>query len=160
MQSDCNLVLYNVANALVGGPLWDSDTGDGGADCYLDFQADGNFVVYNALDQAQWASGSSGTSGAEFWLQPDGNLVLYNDANEALWQSNTPGVFVSESYCGDLTCGGSETCSTCEADCGVCQGGNPEVPSLSPWGTVLLCLLISGSLLWPLGVRRYRGWSG
>jgi len=147
MQSDCNLVLYNVANALVGGSLWHSDTAGEGTDCYVDFQADGNLVVYNELDQAQWASGSSGTSGAELWLQGDGNLVLYNGVSEPLWTSNTAGTFVSESYCGDLSCGGSETCSTCEVDCGVCDVEEPEVPSLSHWGIVLLLLVMCGSAM-------------
>ncbi|MEE3327115.1 MAG: hypothetical protein VX252_07275, partial [Myxococcota bacterium] len=139
MQSDCNLVLYNVSNALVGGVLWHSDTAGAGVSCYLDFQADGNLVVYDDLDQPQWASGTSGTVGAEFWLQDDGNLVIYNGSDESLWTSNTPGSFVSESYCGDLSCGGTETCSTCEIDCGVCSGGPvAEVPLLSLRGLLWL----------------------
>jgi hypothetical protein len=113
MQSDCNLVLYNVVNALVGGPLWSSNTQGSGTDCYVDFQADGNLVVYDEFQQPLWASETSGTSGAQIWLQDDGNIVLYNSAGLPLWTTNTPGDFVSQSYCGDLTCGGSETCSTC-----------------------------------------------
>ncbi|MED5261489.1 MAG: hypothetical protein VX574_03720 [Myxococcota bacterium] len=120
MQSDCNLVLYNVANALVGGALWHSDTHLAGVDCRADFQADGNLVIYDGVGQALWASGTSGTSGAQLRLQPDGNAVIYNGVGEPLWTSNTPGTFVSESYCGDLSCGGTETCSICPGDCGVC----------------------------------------
>ena len=148
IQNDCNLVLYNVVNALVGGPLWSSNTQASGTGCYADFQADGNFVVYNEFQQPLWASGTSGTSGAQIWLQDDGNIVLYNGAGLPLWTTNTPGDFVSQSYCGDLTCGGSETCSTCSADCGSCTGGEtPEVPALSASGMAILLLVISGFAL-------------
>ncbi len=160
MQSDCNLVLYNVSNALVGGSLWQSGTAGTGVDCYLDFQADGNLVLYNDLDQPQWASGTSGTSGAELWIQDDGNLVVYNGSGESLWTSNTPGTFVSDSYCGDLSCGGAETCSTCSVDCGVCsEGPAPEVPTLSWAGVFFLFLSLSASFFFVLQTRKRVGGS-
>ena len=149
MQSDCNLVLLNVNNALVGHPLWHSDTQGAGAGCHLDFQADGNLVVYDEIGQAVWASGTSGTAGAELRLQADGNLVIYNGAGQPLWTTGTPGQFENQWFCGDLSCNTTETCSTCPVDCGVCGGGGggPAVPMLSEWGMAVLLLLLSGSAL-------------
>ena len=120
MQSDCNLVLYHVTNALPGDALWHSDTSLSGTGCYADFQADGNFVVYDGSAQAKWASGTSGTSGAQLWMQPDGNMVIYNGAGAPLWTTSTTGSFTGASVCGDFTCNGTETCSTCPGDCGTC----------------------------------------
>jgi hypothetical protein len=121
MQADCNLVLYNVANAQVGGVLWHSGTFGAGTGCYVDFQGDGNLVVYDGGGQPLWASGTSGTSGAELWLQSDGNLVIYNGVGLPLWDTNTPGTFISTGVCGDFACDGSETCGTCPGDCGPCS---------------------------------------
>ena len=149
MQSDCNLVLLNVSNALVGQPLWHSDTSNAGSQCQMDFQADGNLVVYDEFGQAKWASGTSGTAGAELHLQSDGNLVLYNGAGQALWTSSTPGSFENAWFCGDLVCDSTETCSTCAADCGTCGGGGggTPVPLLSETGLIVLLLILAASAL-------------
>jgi hypothetical protein len=119
MQDDCSLVLYNVTNALVGGPLWSSGTCGAGTGCSADFQADGNLVVYDDAGQPKWASGTSGTSGAELWIQSDGNMVIYNGEGLPLWETNTPGIFINTGVCGDLACE-NETCSSCPEDCGAC----------------------------------------
>ena len=120
MQSDCNLVLAMVSNATPAAPLWHSDTSLAGSSCRLDFQADGNLVVYDDTPQPKWASGTSGTTGAQLRLQPDGNLVLYNGAGSPLWTTQTAGNFFGASSCGDAICNGSETCSICPGDCGSC----------------------------------------
>ncbi|HIF98835.1 MAG TPA: hypothetical protein EYQ54_17755 [Myxococcales bacterium] len=120
MQSDCNLVLSRVSNASPESALWHSNTSLAGANCSVDFQADGNLVVYDGNSQARWASGTSGTAGAQLWIQPDGNMVIYNGAGLPLWASQTPGPFSGAAVCGDLTCNGAETCSTCPGDCGTC----------------------------------------
>lgn len=120
MQADCNLVLYKVSNAITGAALWHSDTSLAGADCHVDLQGDGNLVVYDAGGQPKWASGTSGTTGAQLSLQPDGNLVIYNGAGLPLWTTNTAGSFSGASVCGDAICNGSETCSICPGDCGSC----------------------------------------
>jgi hypothetical protein len=120
MQSDCNLVLHNVTNALAGAALWHSESSGSGSNCYADFQADGNLVVYDGSGQPQWASGTSGTPGAQLRLQADGNMVIYNVSGAPLWASYTAGAFQGASVCGDLICNGSETCSTCPGDCGTC----------------------------------------
>ena len=149
LQSDCNLVLLNVSNAIVGGPLWHSDTAGNGGNCQLDFQADGNFVVYDDLGQARWASGTSGTTNARLRLQEDGNLVVYNGAEEPLWETSTPGTFENVWICGDFSCNGTETCSLCSLDCGVCEGGGggTPLPLLSEEGLALLLLFLAGSAL-------------
>jgi len=150
MQEDCNLVLLNVENAIVGGPLWSSATGGMGSDCELRFQADGNLVVYDGMGQARWASGTSGTTGAELQLQADGNMVVYNGAGQPLWATFTPGYYANTWACGDSSCNGYETCSTCAADCGACAGGGGggvPVPLLSETGLALLLLLLAGAAL-------------
>ncbi|MDG2332908.1 MAG: hypothetical protein P8Q97_01665 [Myxococcota bacterium] len=150
MQDDCNLVLLNVENAIVGGPLWNSGTAGLGSDCELRFQADGNLVVYDGLGQPRWASGTSGTSGAELRLQADGNMVVYNGAGEPLWATFTPGTYPNTWACGDFSCNGYETCSSCAADCGACSGGGGggiAVPLLSEKGLALLLVVLAGAAL-------------
>jgi hypothetical protein len=46
-------------------------------------------VVYNANNQALWASGTYGKGGNRLVMQDDGNLVIYTAANVAVWASNT-----------------------------------------------------------------------
>ena len=179
MQPDCNLVVYNVTNALPNDAVWHSDTTGAGSDCAMDFQADGNLVVYDGFGQFVWATGTSGTTAAELWLQDDGNVVLYNDVGTPLWQSNTPGLFVAGASCGDLSCDGAETCSSCpgdcgscspvcgdgscdggetcsscQADCGSCGGGGAAVPSMTGWGAAVLITLLPSIGLLLVGVNR------
>ena len=96
MLPDCDLVLYSFENGQMGGVVWHSDTSGLGLDCSADFQADGNFVVYDASGSALWESGTSGTTGGVLSLQADGNLVVYNGAGEPLWAagSNFPEEFI------------------------------------------------------------------
>ena len=105
-------------------------------------------MVYDEIGQAVWASGTSGTAGAQLRLQADGNLVIYNAAGQPLWTTGTPGQFENQWFCGDLSCNSTETCATCPVDCGVCGGGGgPAVPMLSAWGMAVLLLLLAGSAL-------------
>jgi PA14 domain/FG-GAP-like repeat len=57
---------------------------------HLDFQADGNLVVYNSQGRALWATGTSGTNVDRFAVQADGNMVLYA-GSKAVWASDTAG---------------------------------------------------------------------
>ncbi len=118
--ADCELVLYRLENALPGLRLWDTATAGAGSDCRLDFQDDGNLVLYDGNGSALWSTGTSGTSGARFRIQADGNMVVYNGAGEALWTSQTPGNFSEVAVCDDATCNGYEDCSSCASDCGEC----------------------------------------
>jgi hypothetical protein len=120
LQPDCNLVLSLVANALPGEAIWHSDTAGAAGPCTLDFQDDGNLVLYDGFGQPLWDAGTSGTSGAELRMQDDGNVVIYNGAGQPLWSTLTPGDFSATARCADATCNGHEDCSSCAADCGAC----------------------------------------
>jgi len=53
MQSDCNLVLYNPANAAV----WSTKTNGKSTNCYLTLQqTDGNLCIYNTQDTGNWGA--------------------------------------------------------------------------------------------------------
>jgi hypothetical protein len=55
----------------------------------LVMQPDGNAVVYNAANVAQWASRTGGNPGARLVVQADGNVVVYSAANRGLWATGT-----------------------------------------------------------------------
>ncbi|MDG2049913.1 MAG: hypothetical protein P8M78_07100 [Myxococcota bacterium] len=154
LQSDCNLVLYNVDNAVVAGPLWQTDTSGAGVDCRLDFQADGNLVLYDGSGSALWASGTSGTSGAVLSLQEDGNLVVYNGVQQYLWATQTPGDFPISWSCGDLACHGDETCGTCPGDCGICEEEPPALPGLGSFGALVLMLALMSAAMLSMNRRK------
>lgn len=54
-------------------------------------QTDGNLVLYNAANQALWASNTGGQSVRECIMQYDGNLVIYTTSGQPIWASNTAG---------------------------------------------------------------------
>lgn len=86
LQDDGNFVLYqNESNGQKA--LWASNTvGKGGV--VVNFQEDGNLVLYTAGDVAVWASGTEGKGSMILVMQDDGNLVIYPTA---VWGSNTAG---------------------------------------------------------------------
>jgi len=61
----------------------------------LDFQADGNLVVYFRKDKttrdALWASDTVGEAPYELEMQSDGNLVMYNSTRNPIWSTDTYG---------------------------------------------------------------------
>src|SRR5262249_9429974 len=63
--------------------------------CYyhLDFQADGNLVIYGGQGTYYpiWSSDTWGEGGAYVVMQADGNLVVYNWNDAPLWASGTDG---------------------------------------------------------------------
>ncbi|XP_072994861.1 mannose-specific lectin-like [Typha latifolia] len=82
MQTDCNLVLYDHGN-----PIWDSQTPIHAFACRLVMQRDGNLVIYDAVDNVRWASGTNRDNGNyALVLQRDRNAVIYGDA---LWSTGT-----------------------------------------------------------------------
>jgi hypothetical protein len=81
--SDGNFVIYGPF-----GPIWASGTGARGA-ASLDFQGDGNIVMYNAANQPVWASGSSSKSPSALTLGNDGDLVATNASKQTIWSSQT-----------------------------------------------------------------------
>ncbi|KAM0953375.1 putative bulb-type lectin domain-containing protein [Dioscorea sansibarensis] len=82
MQSDCNLVEYEN-----GSPIWASNTGGLGRNCYVILQSDGNLVIYDNNNRAVWASNTNvGPGNYVLILQKDRNVVIYGGA---LWATNT-----------------------------------------------------------------------
>lgn len=89
-QIDGNFVLY------IGGQAkWASNTSGGLLDtpAYVEFQQDGNLVVYhinsNGSTVPRWSSRTNGKGAATLALQKDGNLVIYTASGKALWSSHT-----------------------------------------------------------------------
>jgi hypothetical protein len=61
--------------------------------CRVVTQSDGNLVIYNAANQAVWASGTNGRGASPYQavMQSDGNYVLYDANGTALWASGSNG---------------------------------------------------------------------
>lgn len=83
MQSDGNLVLYNVPE---GRALWASYTV--GAGNWAVMQTDGNLVVYSASNKPLWNSGTAGKPSSYASIQDDGNFVIYTPLLPT-WSSKT-----------------------------------------------------------------------
>jgi hypothetical protein len=56
----------------------------------LNFQSDGNLVIYEGNGKAMWSTGTSGR-GEIATFQGDGNFVIYDISNRPVWNSNTAG---------------------------------------------------------------------
>ncbi len=80
-QADGTLVMVDNSTAAV---KWSSGTATPIPGQAV-LQTDGNFVIYNARNEAMWASGTSGNAGASVVVQIDGNLVLYSSTGTAVW---------------------------------------------------------------------------
>lgn len=83
MQSDGNLVLYQVSNNNV---LWASET-NGSAASKVRLQGDGNFVMRTATGSSVWSTGTGGQGGVLLVLRDDGNLVLLNSEGVVVWST-------------------------------------------------------------------------
>lgn len=57
---------------------------------FLQFQPDGNFVLYNAQNVPLWNSGTQGTGADLAVMQEDGNFVIYA-GSKAVWNTQTAG---------------------------------------------------------------------
>lgn len=57
---------------------------------HLNFQEDGNLVLYNNGGAVLWATETNGAPATELRMQTDGNLVMYGNG-QTLWSSNTAG---------------------------------------------------------------------
>lgn len=81
MQSDGNAVVYRVHDKKA---LWSTETGrHRGA--YLDFEANGNLVVFDRAHKPLWQSLTAGNAHSSLAMQNDGNLVIYSHGKKALW---------------------------------------------------------------------------
>jgi len=101
VQANGDVVVYDLAGALWSTGSKDSTLlgGEGLAPawylespsrlCELVMQQDGNLVLYSAVHQAIWASGTRGVPGAVSVMQSDGNLVIYSKTGRAVWASGT-----------------------------------------------------------------------
>ncbi|KAH7657027.1 alpha-D-mannose-specific plant lectins domain-containing protein [Dioscorea alata] len=82
MQTDCNLVLYNVCEA-----IWSSNTNGQATNCFLTFATNGNLVILNPDGNALWSNNQSGGQGNHVLvLHDDGNAVVYGRGR---WDSGT-----------------------------------------------------------------------
>lgn len=57
--------------------------------CRLDFQPDGNIVIYNSSDEDQWSTETWQTTTNRLIMQDDGNLVARDNAGTPTWNSET-----------------------------------------------------------------------
>jgi len=57
----------------------------------LQFQGDGNLVLYGSNDLPVWNSGTFNTQAQYVVMQTDGNLVIYDPSNKPLWNSQSSG---------------------------------------------------------------------
>ena len=57
----------------------------------LDYQVDGNLVVYEDRRRALWSSVTAGTSAGRAVMQGDGNLVVYDAGSRVVFASGTGG---------------------------------------------------------------------
>jgi pimeloyl-ACP methyl ester carboxylesterase len=54
----------------------------------LDYQWDGNLVLYDEWGNALWWSGTLGSPGIA-WMRSDGGFIIYNSDGEPVWDSGT-----------------------------------------------------------------------
>jgi hypothetical protein len=90
MQSDGNLVIYNISN---GGskPMW--STGAAGPYSYVAMQNDGNLALYHSNNTWSWTSKTGGRpvdSRFRLVLQETGELDIYDPSNTIIWYANRP----------------------------------------------------------------------
>jgi hypothetical protein len=57
---------------------------------HLDYQWDGNLVLYDEWGNALWWSGTWGPPGAA-WMRADGGFHIYDGYGDLVWQSATQG---------------------------------------------------------------------
>jgi hypothetical protein len=57
----------------------------------LDYQGDGNLVLYQEGVGPIWASGTGGTSAGQAYMQADGNFVIYDGGGTPIWHTGTSG---------------------------------------------------------------------
>jgi hypothetical protein len=72
---------------------------------HLEYQPDGNLVLYTADNIPYFASNTPGTSLGFTVMQGDGNLVVYDGTDTPIWASGTwgnPGAFLTLSDDGSL----------------------------------------------------------
>ena len=85
---------------------WATDTlGEGH---YLQYQFDGNLVIYNDSVEAVWATHTAGGTPGGVVMQDDGDLVVYDDENNLLFASKCSSYFLSP---GDSLQPGDKLCS-------------------------------------------------
>merc|ERR1712098_754127 len=62
---------------------------------FLQYQEDGNLVIYTEENNPIWSSETGGTSAGSVVHQLDGNIVVYDADNVGVWSTETCG---QESY--------------------------------------------------------------
>ena len=89
MQSDNNLVIYNLST---GTPAWSTGTqGRGSGAAYVTLQPDSNLNLKDSTGTSLWASGKGGGSAGPYLLtmQSSGNLVVSDASGVTVWTSGS-----------------------------------------------------------------------
>ena len=87
LQTDGNLVLYRVFDHKA---FWNSGTS--GKDIpNVQFQSDGNLVMYDKGGSAVWSSNTHNKGVKGLVMQDDGNFVMYDSDDKAVWSTHTSG---------------------------------------------------------------------
>ena len=95
MQTDGNFVVYGNGDAAAADALWASNTGKyscGSGNCWLNWQSDGNLVVYVKGGTAVWASNTAG-KGYRLYLSDEKPYIrIYGANGNAVWTTPNPAV--------------------------------------------------------------------
>ncbi|RYZ60766.1 MAG: hypothetical protein EOP09_20765, partial [Proteobacteria bacterium] len=83
-ENACNLVLEKGEEMRAGSRLCSQN-----GDYTLDFQEDGNLVLYYRAVTPVWASSSTSQAAYRAFMQPDGNFVIYTKEDRPLWDTST-----------------------------------------------------------------------
>ncbi|MCX5401180.1 hypothetical protein [Streptomyces sp. NBC_00102] len=77
--------VVNGTRVLDPGQLWSTNR------IGLNFQGDGNLVLYDTKGTPLWWSGTVGQGGVRAVFQADGNLAVYSQDSRTVWSSHTEG---------------------------------------------------------------------
>jgi len=116
-QDDGNLVIYqlNPAGERCPQSVWTSGTAGHSDGAELEFQDNGDLVLYSPGHEGQWHTKTDGQSGQELVLSGDCNMVLYGPDRTVAYETNT--------HCGVDECVERSACKVIKQVCALTFGG-------------------------------------
>lgn len=93
MQLDGNFVVYKNGNAAAANAVWSSNTGGhdcSSNNCWLNWQTDGNLVVYVKGGKAAWASNTAGKGNRLYLSNQQPYITIYGSNNNVVWSTPRP----------------------------------------------------------------------